>query len=92
MSTKPQPTATADSVSKYISSIEYKHFEQGLVVVCVIRLVFNYSVIGTAICSNMSDFDLEKGKNRAKKNAMAELINRERYRLKATAYLGENNE
>ena len=79
---------TVDQIDEMVENaadIQYHHFEGTTTVVCLVTLQNGFSLVGDAACINMSDFDLELGKDIAVHKAKEQLWALE-------AYLRKNQE
>lgn len=75
------PRITPEHIEACIAAEDYHVFDGTTTTVCCLILLNGFTVIGASYCANPADFDPEKGRQIARKNASEKIGEFEAYAL-----------
>lgn len=89
--TSPSSSATIPRVTdKYLESLiateDYHHFPGTRATVCCLTLKNSFTIIEEAVCASPSQFDRDRGRQQARRNALWRLKQYEYYLLRQRLY------
>lgn len=83
--TQKMTTEDIDYMVENAHDIQFHHFEGTTTIVCLLTLENGFSIVGSAACINMEDFDVDLGEETALGEAKEKIWELEGYRRKVSA-------
>lgn len=80
------PKLTNSYLESLIASEQYTYFEEAGTTVCCLQLKSTYSITVSVVCANPALRSEARGRERARRKAMAELLDKEYYTLRSKLY------